>query len=143
MFPLITVVGVGVAGQQLSCPQARQSIQVIAASGLEVRRTESCKGRCCHQRCDGFATQDSCWDTKQLQKRGVIWRGSSGRMLMESSARPQSRHSMVYSCGGTGHRGGAVTAVPQPGKPELKPAPDPLDCNQSWGGILFPPTQLP
>lgn len=50
------------------------------------------------------------------QNSGVIWRGSSGRMLMESSARPQSRHSMVYSWGkekgGAGKKGAATALLP-------------------------------
>lgn len=60
------------------------------------------------------APESSSWDTHGDQNSGVIWRGSSGRMLMESSARPQSRHSMVYSWGKEKGGGLEKGGLPQP-----------------------------
>lgn len=81
--------------------------------------------------------------TDGLQKSGVIWRGSSGRMLMESSARPHSRHSMVYSCSGTRPRGfQAALSLPDSspplGKPEPGPAPDPRLQSDRGGSCFIP-----
>lgn len=168
VFHPVPAAGVGAAGQRawLSCRRAHGSIrhQASATSRLE----ESRKGQRCPQGspCQGSrdlpvpwlctlgsgeggpgAQRDSCRDTNRLQKRGVIWRGSSGRMLMESSARPQSRHSMVYSCGGTGGGELPQPCLPQPsspaGKPEPEPAPDP-QLQPDLEGISFrPPGRAP
>lgn len=81
-----------------------------------------------------------------LQKSGVIWRGSSGRMLMESSARPHSRHSMVYSCSGTQPRGALRLLGPSPtpqrrwGNPSRSWGRHPIPRLQSdRGGLSFIP----
>lgn len=67
--------------------------------------------------------------TNCLQKSGVIWRGSSGRMLTESSARPHSRHSMVYSWSRTRCRKGAQATLSPPSTTK---------GNLSWGRHLIP-----
>ena len=168
----VPAAGVGAAGQRarLSRRRARGSIQRRASvtSRLEVWRRKSRKGlhRAQGSPCQGSrdlpvprlcvvesgeggpgAHRDSCRDTNWLQNSGVIWRGSSGRMLMESSARPQSRHSMVYSCGGTGEGGDCHShALPQPcsGHSQGNPSRNPiLDCNQTWGGSHFVPQDEP
>lgn len=80
--------------------------------------------------------------TNCLQKSGVIWRGSSGRMLTESSARPHSRHSMVYSWSRTRCRKGAQATLSPPSTTKgnlswgrhLIP-----DCNQIAGDCISPP----
>lgn len=168
MFHPVPAAGVGAAGQRarLSCRRARGSIRrpphpgwkfgeetrvrdsAIPVPGISQRRGSARRG--VGREVQG-APRDSCRDTNRLQKRGVIWRGSSGRMLMESSARPQSRHSMVYSCGGTGERDGGgchSRALPQPhsGHSQRNQSRSRhliLDCNQTWGGSRFVPQDEP
>lgn len=92
-------------------------------------------------RAPGSSSQDTHGD----QNSGVIWRGSSGRMLTESSARPQSRHSMVYSWGkekgGGWKKGGCHGPAPPQGNLSQIRYPIP-DCNQSQG-ISFPAPLAP
>lgn len=91
-------------------------------------------------RAPGSSSQDTDGD----QNSGVIWRGSSGRMLTESSARPQSRHSMVYSWGrkrGGWKKGGCHSPAPPQGNLSQIRYPIP-DCNQSQG-ISFPAPLAP
>lgn len=84
-------------------------------------------------------------DTHGDQNSGVIWRGSSGRMLMESSARPQSRHSMVYSWGkekgGAGKRGAATALLPHRETRARSGTRSPIAIRAR--GSRFQPHQLP